>query len=262
MVRPLSINDRRKKWYKNPKAKYYSRRKTRNNAWKSYLFKQILSQKDGWSINTPLKKLWLSPSLQALSPSLDEKANLNLLFLIGLTTFAASTFLIPRLSHFFLPVATLYPYEALFSKEKTLSECAPQSLELVTLSLFCYLGAIIGLGMRCRLGPKNTSPTFPLVARIPLYTCTGFFSVIIPSFLVLYITKNSISEAFQKRLTSIDQQGISNLQALKEHLDTQFPDLTEKIITTGFCIIIKVRMEFAKLSYEQAHQELKDLLNK
>ena len=94
------------------------------------------------------------------------------------------------------------------------------------------------------------------------YTCTGFFSVIIPSFLVLYITKNSISEAFQKRLTSIDQQGISNLQALKEHLDTQFPDLTEKIITTGFCIIIKVRMEFAKLSYEQAHQELKDLLNK
>ena len=195
---------------------------------------------------------------------IDDGADLKLLLLIGLTASAASTFLTPRLTHFLIPAAALYPFELLDLKEKTLSESAPQFQELMKLSLYCYLGAAIGLAARYGLGPKNASPTLPLMARIPLYFHTAFFIyvffVVYP--LLLYPCKGFVVEEFKKRL-AINTQGISNPQELTKSLDTHFPTRLDKIWNRVFShCAIEIRTYRAERSYKQAYQELKDLFNK
>ena len=192
---------------------------------------------------------------------IDENSDLKLLFLAGLTASAAFTFFSPKLVPFLALAITFLPNKAFQFKEKSLSESPPYLYELTKLSLCISLGAAIGLAARYGLGPKNASPHLPLMARVPLYFHTALFIsyIFLTYLLVLSPWKNLIVEKVEKRLDAINQQKILSLEELKNYLDQNFSDL---MCNRGLCDVIKMRMDRAGRSYEQALQELKALFDK
>ena len=196
---------------------------------------------------------------------IDEKSDLKLLFLAGLTASAVLTFFSPKLVHFLALASTFLPQEVLLFKEKSLSESPPYLYELTKLSLCIYLGAAIGLAARYGLGPKNASPAFPLIANILLCTQTAILSIFVASHLngLYHVpSKQYALEILKERIPSKDQHDVSTLQKLEAHIDAKFTDSTNKFCNYVFISFIKLRMRNAKISYDTVLQELQDLFNK
>ena len=171
--------------------------------------------------------------------TLDEKSSIRLLVIGALTASAASTFLIPRLGHFipFVLVASLHHNltRTLQTKE-SLNDALALFQKSAHYPLLLLLGSSIGLLSRSLLGPKNYTPSLPLLAKIPIYSLTIAFSIWfitlctylhstgpkLMTFTDITFTR-SLKDTLLDRIQLAENKNFNSLKELDSSLTQEFP---------------------------------------
>ncbi len=212
--------------------------------------------------------------------TLDEKSSTRLLIIGALTASATSTFLIPRLGYFTF-FAYLSSYSILLSAMQT-KESLGESLDLAKKSvkypLLLLLGSSLGLFSRSLLGPKNYTPSLPLLAKVPLYSMTAILPLLIPSLFTNMealseepiefmttdfspFTEKNLKEDFLKRVQSANHRLFSSCEQLDDHISQDFPGLFNFLLNKVFIFFILGR-HTRERSIQVVLSELKKELDK
>jgi len=210
--------------------------------------------------------------------TLDEKSSTKLLIIGALTASAASTFLIPRLGYFISFAQLLSSIAssvfAMQTKE-SLNEALALAEKSVNYPLLLLLGASIGLLFRSLLGPKNYTPSLPLLAKIPLYSMVTIGPLIYasltsplseePSKIMAYsnslFLKQSLNDGLLARFHCANERCFSSPKTLGNHISKNFPGLSNFTCNMHFALLIEGR-HTPKRSIQQVQAELKTALDK
>ena len=209
---------------------------------------------------------------------IDEKSSIKLLVMGALTASAASTFLIPRLGYFIPYVLGLSLYYNLTHTQQT-KESLGDSLALFQKSA-CYpllllLGSSIGLLARSRLGPKNHTPSLPLLAKVPLLSLT----ILTPlNFVVIcavlhfkgpklmtytneFTWKQSLKDGLLDRIQFAENENFESFTELERSINEKFPDIVNAYRNAFFNFFISVRITPDR-QIPEVLKELKEFLNR
>jgi len=174
---------------------------------------------------------------------LDEKSSIRLLVIGALTASATATFLIPRLGYFTPVVLGASLYYSLIHTLQT-KESLNDALALFQKSahypLLLLLGSSIGLLSRSLLGPKNYTPSLPLLAKVPLPSLTtlcALWFITICALLHLegpkvmthtdeFGLKQSLKDGLLDRIQFAENDNSSSFQELKRSITQKFPDVS------------------------------------
>jgi len=209
---------------------------------------------------------------------LDEESSARLLIIGAITASAASTFLIPRLGYL-TPFAVISLCSSLYyamQTDKALNEALVLAKKSMSYPLWLLLGASIGLLSRSLLGPKNCTPSLPLLARVPLYSMTA----IVP---LLYAFMRRLSEkpeelmtteappdcpleinfkkGFLQRIHSTREHRFNSYEALEDHISQSFPRRANHMYNKAFFAFI-VGRHTPKKEIQAVLGELKTALDK
>ena len=218
---------------------------------------------------------------------LDEKSSIRLLVIGTLTASAASTFLIPRLGYliphvlgsslFFNLVHTLQTKESLNDALALFQKSSHYPLLLL-------LGSSIGLLSRSLLGPKNYTPSLPLLAKVllpSLTTASSLWFITACAFLSSeglkimtdtdLFAKQSLKDTLLDGIKFAENSDFNSFKELDSSLAQKFPTTSDSvgILDSGrngaynilFKVFISERLT-PNRQLPEALRELKEFLNR
>ena len=219
--------------------------------------------------------------------TLDEKSSIKLLVIGALTASATSTFLIPRMGYFIphiLGSSLLCSLIHTLQTKKSLDDALALFQKSAHYPLLLLLGSSIGLLSRSLLGPKNYTPSLPLLAKVPLYcliiTLNHWFIVLCPRLLsrgpkVMTDTDIGINRSFKDalldRIQLAENSNFNSFKDLEKSITQKFPTTSDSLNASDAGHNFMNNKIFKIFTYERLTQnrqlpevlrELKEFLNR